>query len=69
MDDLKNYTLTELLKKVNDVRNKHDLLKKETIEITNEIDNLEEKIKKNLKIIDELEKEYVLLIEEFNNRK
>lgn len=68
MEDLSKYTPTELLKMVNDSKARHDFLKKEIIECTTEVDSLVIRINKNLEILTEMEKNYIELIEELNNR-
>jgi len=68
MEDLTQYTPTQLLKMVNDTNTKHEQLKAEVITHTFEIDGLEVLINNKLKLIAELEKNYIDLIEEMNNR-
>ena len=68
MENLSKYTPTELLKMVNDVTTRHDALKQEIINHTIEADELEKKINEKLTILDELEKNYVDLMEELNKR-
>lgn len=68
MEDLSKYTPTELLKLINDAKNKHESLKQEIINHTLEIDNLEETINKKIEQLDEIEKQYVQLIEEMEKR-
>ena len=68
MEDLKKYTPTELLKMVNDTKLKHDNVKQTIIDYTIEVDNLEIKINEQIAVLTELEKNYVALIEELNNR-
>jgi len=68
VEDLSKYTSTGLLKLINDTKIKHDDLKKEIIDYTYEMDKLEKKINEKLKILTEIENEYVLLIEELNNK-
>jgi len=68
MEDLAQYTPTELLKLVNDNNVKHESLRLEVIYYTHEIDNLEQIINEKLKVIDQLEKNYIALIEEMDKR-
>lgn len=68
MEDLTKYTPTELLKMVNDIETGHTNLKKEIVEHTYEADELEKTVNEKIKKLDELEKQYVLLITEINNR-
>lgn len=68
MEDLTKYTPTELLKMINDVKAKHDALKQEIIDHTIEVDEIEKKINDKLEVLTEIEKNYVELIEEINNR-
>ena len=75
MENLSNYSSTELLKLINDINNKHEILKKELIDHSHEIDELEKLINEKINIVNiklnvltELEKKYVLLIEEMSKR-
>lgn len=75
MNDFINYTPTELLKMINDSKVEHDRLKQEIIDQTIELDNLEavlnDKIavlNEKIQILTDVEKKYILLIEELNNR-
>jgi hypothetical protein len=68
MENLSGYTPTHLLKMINDVKVKHDALKQEIINDTLEIDELEIRINKKIETLTELEKNYVALIEEMENR-
>lgn len=68
MNDLNIYTPTELLKFLNDVKFEHDKIKNQIIGFTEEVDELDKKINNNLLILEELEKKYIELIEEINNR-
>ena len=49
MEDLTKLSATELLKKGNDIKDKHDALKKEIIADTYEIEKLEKQIEHALK--------------------
>ena len=68
MENLSGYTPTQLLKLINDVKVKHDALKQEIINDTLEIDEFEIRINKKIETLTELEKNYVALIEEMENR-
>jgi hypothetical protein len=68
MEDLTKYTPTELLKMINDSTKKHESIKQEIINHTVEIDNIEKLINEKIAILNELEKNYVELIEEMNSR-
>jgi hypothetical protein len=68
MENLSGYTPTELLKMINDVKVKHDTLKEEVIAHTFDVEELEKKINEKLDTIQTLEKNYIALIEEINNR-
>jgi hypothetical protein len=68
MEDLTQYTPTELLKIINDNNAKHEAIKQEIINHTIEIDNIETLINEKIIILDELEKNYVILIEEMDRR-
>lgn len=66
MEILSKYTPTELLKMINDVKLKHDILKQEIINHTIEVDTITVKINEKLEELNKLEKNYVALIEEIN---
>ncbi len=68
MEDISKYTPTELLVKINEASAEHERLKNEIISDTLIFDELEAKINKNLQKLDDVEKNYVLLIEELNKR-
>jgi len=68
MEDLTKYTPTELLKMINDTETIHTNLKKEILDYTLEADELEKTVNEKIKKLDELEKQYVILITEINNR-
>ena len=68
MENLEHYTPTELLKLLNDLKSNHDIIKSETYNYTNEVDILDLKINYNLSILTELEKDYIKIVEEINNR-
>lgn len=68
MENLTKYTSIELLKIGNEIVVKHEQLKKEIINDTFLIDEMGEKINSKLEQLDELEKSYVMVVEEINNR-
>ena len=68
MENLSGCTPTELLKMVNDVQARHESLKQEIINHTIEIDELDKKVNQKIVMLDELEKNYIALIEEISNR-
>jgi Mg2+ and Co2+ transporter CorA len=72
MINLTKHTDTQLLKLLNDNKEKHDNLKKEIVDDTYEFDNYviekTNEINQKIKRLEELEKNYISLIEELNNR-
>ncbi len=68
MENLKQYTPIELLNILNKIKKEHDNLKTEIVENTNQIDILDNKINIDLELLTELEKQYIEIIEEINNR-
>jgi len=68
MEDLSKHSPIELNKMINDVKAKHDALKEEIIGYTFQAEELERKINEKLAILQEVEKNYVELIEEMSNR-
>jgi hypothetical protein len=68
MEDLSKYSPTELLKTINEITVEHEKIKREIVEHTNEIDIIEKVINTKLIQMDSLERDYITLIEEFNNR-
>lgn len=69
MENLTKCTPTELLKIGNDIVAKHEALKMDIINDSILIEELQKKINDKLKQLDDLEKNYVLVVEEINNRK
>jgi len=63
MEDLNKYTPIELQKMVNDIKAKHDALKQEIIGYTYEMEKLEKILNEKVKLLQELEKNYVEIIE------
>ena len=68
MEDLSKYTPTELLKMINDTKQKHDELKQVIIDNTYVFDELQNQINQELLELTKLEKNYVALIEEMEKR-
>lgn len=72
MNNLINYTDTELLKLLNENKNTHDNLKNEIINDTYEFDdyvlNKGNEINKKIEKLNEFERIYIDLLEELNNR-
>lgn len=68
MEELSKHTPIELLKMINDTKQKHDALKQEIINDTLEFDEFEIRINKKIEMLTELEKNYVALIEEMEKR-
>lgn len=68
MENLEKYTPIELLKQLNNIKLEHDVVKNKIIEYTNEIDLLEKTITLELTILSDIEKRYIDLIQEINNR-
>lgn len=68
MEDLSKYTPTELLVMINDLKKNHEEIKKEIVDNTYIIDELEIKINTLISKLTEAEVNYVALIEELNNR-
>ena len=63
MENLDGYSPIELQKMGNDFKTKHELLKEEIIKDTYAIEELENKINEKVKLLEELEKNYVKIIE------
>jgi len=68
MENLAQYTPTELLSMVNRTHELHETLKQNIIDFSIELDELEAKINEKLRLLDEVEKQYIELVEEINNR-
>ncbi len=75
MQELSIYTQTELLKFINDLKTKHEVLKSEIIDLTLKFDELikttyqlSDTINEKIKMVGDIEKEYIVLIEEISNR-
>jgi hypothetical protein len=63
MEDLSKYTKIQLQKMGNDIKAKHDALKEELIADTYEMEELEKRINKKVLLLQELEKNYVEIVE------
>jgi len=63
MEDLTKYTKIELQKIGNDIKAQHDALKQELITDTYEMEELEKRINKKVELMQELEKNYVEIVE------
>jgi hypothetical protein len=68
MENLSIYTPTELLKLINDTKDKHEFLKKELLEILVELEKWDALANEKIEKITEHENKYVLLIEEMSKR-
>lgn len=68
MEELRKHTPTELLKMINDTKRHHETLKQEIIDLTYEVEVIEEKINVKLDLLTTEETIYVQLVEEINNR-
>ena len=63
MEDLSKHTQIELQKMGNDIKAKHDKLKDELIADTYEMEELEKRINEKAVLMEELEKNYVEIVE------
>jgi len=63
MEDLSKHTPIELQKMGNDIKEMHDRLKKELIADTYEMEKLEISINEKAKKLEELEENYVKIVE------
>lgn len=63
MENLETYSPIQLQKLGNDIKTRHDVLKKEIIDHTYEMEELEKKINNKIGLLEELEKQYVMIIE------
>lgn len=68
MEDLSKYTQIELLKMINETNVQHESLRQEIIVDSYEFDKIEKMINKKIEHLNNLEKNYIELIEEMNNR-
>lgn len=66
MEDLSKLTPTQLLKKGNDIKARHDVLKQEIIDDTYEIEKQEKRLNEKIEELQELEKNYVEIVEILN---
>ena len=63
MENLSGHTKTELQKLGNEIKAKHDALKEEIIAHTYEMEELEKKINEKVALLQQLEKNYVEVVE------
>lgn len=63
MEDLSKYTPIELQKMSNDITAQHAALKEKIIADTYEMEELEKRINENVQLLQELEKNYVEIVE------
>jgi hypothetical protein len=68
MSQFKEHTLTELLKLANDAKTMHDDIKQQIIDDTKIIDELTVKVNGKIDLLTFIEKNYVQIIDELNNR-
>ncbi len=68
MKNLSENTEIELLKIMNDIKKEHDTLKQEIIDDTVLFDEFEKKINEKINKLQELEKSYVIVVEEMEKR-
>ena len=68
MKDLDKCTLIELQKIAEGAKNEHELMKKSIADDTFKIEELEQQINTKLQELTELEKLYVLVVEEIDKR-
>lgn len=68
MEDLSKYSLIELNKMINEISVNHDNIKNEIVNYSIEIDKLQNIINDKINELNNLEKNYVALIEEYMNR-
>jgi len=69
MNELSNYSPTEILKFINDLKTNHELLKNEVFKLLDDIDQIEIIINNKIVELKDIEKNYTILIEELTNRK
>lgn len=68
MENLKNYSDTEILFHINEIKKEHENKKTIILKYLEDIKEIENKINNELKIIDNIENNYVKLIEELTKR-
>jgi hypothetical protein len=66
--DLTNYTSTDLLKMSNDIVIEHNNIKQNVVNDLLIIDEIQNKINKNLQSLDDLKNLNIIIIEELNKR-
>jgi len=69
MNELSNYSPTEILKFINDLKINHESLKNEVFKLLDDVDQIEIIINEKINEIKDIEKNYTILIEELTNRK
>lgn len=69
MDNLKDYSETQLLKFINDAEKDHNDKKKDIIIILDEFNEVKDRLNAEVDKLDLIEKRYVTLIGEYNERK
>jgi hypothetical protein len=69
MNELSNYSSTEILKFINDLKINHESLKNEVFKLLDDIDQIEIIINNKIVELKDIEKNYTILIEELTNRK
>jgi len=68
MNGLSNYTTIEILKFINEIKSDHEKLKEEITQHTYDVEEMEKNINDKLENLNDLEKNYIILIEEFSKR-
>ena len=63
MEDLSKYTQIELQKMGNDIKARHDKLKDEIVADTYEMEELEKRMNEKVQLLQELEENYVKIVE------
>lgn len=68
MEILKDKTPTELLKLANDLKKQHEKIKKEILDKSELLENIEKEINGLIDHLTDLEKQYVAIVEEIDRR-
>lgn len=68
MNQLKEYTETELLKLINDAKRDQEEKKSEIVELLDELKNVEDRLNGKLEKLDTIEQRYVTLMQELVSR-
>ena len=66
MEELTKFTPTELLKRGNDIKAKHDYVKDSIVADINEVEKLQNQINDNVSKLEVLEQDYIKIIELIN---